>query len=143
MKKFVWAGIIILGAVSWLKAEPLANNSMYAWKSSHTESADTRMLISSEGVLAFGGIFVGSGAASGACYVQILNNQIFGAVVDSYTVLDCTVSSAVGTTSAWSGNYLPVKLSSGLMYTKVGTCKVDIFWDVLQRNPAVLPIRTR
>lgn len=142
MKKLLLAIVIIAGFGGYSHAGPMGNDTLFVWRASHTETADSQVLISSEGTIAFGGVSIGSGSNTSS-WIYIYDAQKWAAGMDTVTTLDCTNNSTQAVTNQGGLMWLPVKISSGLFYTKVGNCKADIFWDVLQRKPEVLPIRAR
>lgn len=134
MKKFVFIGAVI-GIFANVAAFADTLHDTLFWRSSYSETADNQVLISSEGVLGLGGVLIGT--ATTDSYLYLYNNQVWGPRMSTITSINC--SSAV--LSGLPSSFAPIKVSSGLMYTKTGTCNTSILWDVLMRNPNVKPFR--
>lgn len=136
MKKtvFVIVTFITLGVVKLCHAA--FNSGTFLYRTSYTESSDTNVLISSEGVIAFGGVMIASPTVfGGGGTVFVYNAQQF-AGASTIAAIDCGAG-----TAGVGGPFVPVQCSSGLMYTKSGSCRAAIYWDVLIRNPLVKPVR--
>jgi hypothetical protein len=87
------------------------------WRSSYTETVDTNVLIASSSIH-FRGVQIASAVANS--YVFIYNNSNFTASVTTATKIDLSTAREV---------LFDIPLSSGLMYNKIGTAKVNFLWD--------------
>lgn len=135
MKKIVFIfGLLIAGLLYAHDAQAGQLGGTYVWRTSYTETADNQVLISSEGILAFGGASVSTPTAATAPnggFIYVYDAQIYGPTTSTITVINCGFDASPQV-------YVPAQVSSGLMYTKTGGCKATIYWDVLIRNQNVL-----